>query len=142
MTPAREALRHRALRRAPAARSHPAARRTAVHVAVPAIAAAAELLAAAGTALMARAESILTSAGLSNRELGNGARRRLLSLGPRQRRAYQPAMDRTVLVVALAPGVRVHIVIRGRLGLRRRRFVLRSCRDGLLRRLARALVVI
>jgi hypothetical protein len=117
MTTARHALRHRALRRPPATWPHPAAaaRRTAGHVAVPAIAAtAAELLAAAsGAALMPRAESILASAGLSNGELGNGTRRRLLPLGPRERRANQPSMDRSVfivaLIVAIAVGVRVFI---------------------------------
>src|SRR6266849_2024804 len=110
MTTARHALRHCTLRRPPAARPHPAARRTAGHVAVPAIAAAAErLAAAAGSALMPRAESILASAGLSNGELGNRTRRGLLPLGPRQRRANQPSMDRALFIVALVVGVRAFI---------------------------------
>ena len=110
MAPAGRALRHRALRRPPASRTHSAARRTARQVAVPAIAAAAELLAAAsGTALMPRPESILASARLSNGELGNGTRRRLLPLGPRERRANQPSMDRSVFIVAFIVAIAVGV---------------------------------
>src|SRR4029077_7744104 len=56
-------------------------------------------------ALMTRAESIGPAAGLSDRELGDRTRRRLLPVGTRQRRANQSAMDRTVFRIALAIGI-------------------------------------
>jgi hypothetical protein len=62
--------------------------------------------AATRPAAVARAELVGTAtAGLANRELGNGPCGRLLTVGPRKRRAYQrpvdgPVVSRVVSLVA------------------------------------------
>src|SRR5712692_3846802 len=89
---------------------------------------------------MPRAESIRTSAWLPDRELGNGTRRRLLPLRPRQRRPDQPTMDRSVFVVAPVVGVRV-LVRRSLVALLGWRLVLARRHRG-LRRLARRFALI
>src|SRR4029077_11175511 len=96
---AREARGHSALWRPTAGRTHAAARRAAVGVAIRAV--ALELLAATAGTLMTRAESIGTSARLADRELGNRTRGRLLSFDLRQRGADQRPVHRPFFFVAL-----------------------------------------
>src|SRR5438093_8168873 len=86
-------------RRPPAAGAHAAARLTA---GVAVRAAARDALTAAAAAQMARAEPVRTAAGLPNCEFWNRPRLRRLSIGPRQRRANQRAMNRAL--VALRTG--------------------------------------
>ena len=93
---------HGALRTAAAAGSH-AAGRTAGEVPVATI--AAELLALLTAALVARTESAAWPSGrLPNREFGNGTRRRLLPVRPRERGTNQRPMNRTVFFGLRAVG--------------------------------------
>src|SRR6476620_3857169 len=89
---------------------------------------------AAAGARMPGTEPILASSGLPNGELRDRARRRLLPLGARQRRANQPAMDGTVFVVALAVvvGLSVDVRVVDPSGVAWRRSVLLHGRRGLL----------
>src|SRR5256885_14933613 len=110
------ALRHcPSLGRPSPARTHAAGGR-AVNPAVRSV--AAELLAAgaaaASAALMTRTEPVRPAARLPDRELGDRTRGRLLPFLTRQRRANQPAMDRSFFAVALAIGIaRFQILLRG-----------------------------
>src|SRR5436190_3126176 len=95
------------------ARRH-ALRTSRSHVAasVGAVAAAREVVAAAVVAVrtlmasllpaaVARTEAILPATRLADREFRDWTRRRLLAVGPRQRRANQPPMDRTLVLLRL-----------------------------------------